>query len=408
VPSEPHAIHGLLRAWTNAGVHWMLLRDLPRATRRWIEIDLLVDDRDLGTAETILHRSGYRRQVSPGRGSHRFYLRYAAAGDVWMKLDVVTRIEFGRHQQIVTSAARDVLGRARNGFPAPADACALLLLHYLLDGSPGRLRHRSRLVEMCRGRALSALEPAWNLSPPLVERLEYAVTTDAWSEVERLRGLVVRELGGSTRRSMARHVVNRSVRWAARRLPIPGAGGGSVALLGPDGAGKSTLASSLRQTLPFRVEIRYAGAYGSDLGQARHVFGASLPARMMTLWLRFLSGSIYAARGGLVLYDRHPAEARIGAPSRRARTRLRRWLLAHAFPGPDRYLILDAPPEMLLARKAEHERAVIERNRHGYLDLAASLPRTLVLDASQPPDLVRRQASAEVWQVVRRRLASPG
>jgi thymidylate kinase len=106
----------------------------------------------------------------------------------------------------------------------------------------------------------------------------------------------------------------------------------------------------------------------------------------------------------VVVYDRHAFDA-VLAPSRSTpKARLRRWVLLHAIPGPALVLILDAPAELLFARKGEHDVATLDAQRRGYLALAGRLRRAEILDATRDPEAVRRDAVARTW----RRLAGGG
>ncbi|CAN5480712.1 hypothetical protein BH23CHL10_BH23CHL10_10810 [soil metagenome] len=409
MPIEPRAIETLFADLTASDVRWLQLRDGPdEVAIAPMEIDLLVDPKDLASAEAVIGRHDYRRQVAPGRGPHRFYVVYLAEDDTWVKLDIVTRIVFGRHQEIVTSAAHGVIERSATvggiRMPAPADAYSLLMLHHLLDGSPGRDRHRSRLASLAPIERAHDPRPGWGLSSALIDRLDAAVAARAWLDLEGLAPVLARELAGGAAHVAVRRTTNRAIRALARRVPLPGAGGGSIALLGPDGSGKSTLAGSLTATLPFHVETRYLGAYGAGLAPVGRRFGPALAGRLLALSMRWTSGWLHASRGGVTLYDRHPVEAQMAPRARGRRTRLRRWLLAHAAPHPGRYLILDAPAAVLRGRKAEHELAIVEQHRSGYLEIARRLPRAIVIDAGEPPDRVRRRATLEVWRLVRRRM----
>jgi thymidylate kinase len=61
-------------------------------------------------------------------------------------------------------------------------------------------------------------------------------------------------------------------------------------------------------------------------------------------------------------------------------------------------LLLDAPGELLYARKGEHDVALLERQREGYRALQPRFPRAFVLDASRDADRVRASATALIWR----------
>jgi thymidylate kinase len=206
-------------------------------------------------------------------------------------------------------------------------------------------------------------------------------------------------------------------RWLRLRLdpvrPVDGATGGSrararsgliVAVLGPDGSGKSTLTTTLAETFILPVRLFYAGLYPADRREFRlPVLGTV--ALLVRLWRLRLASSWHRSRGRLVLFDRYASDARLSLPAGSARrTRLRRGLLARALPRPDLMIVLDAPVDVLLGRRQEHAADVIATQRQRYAELAGSVPNGVVVDASGDAAAVRRTVTALVWAAfVRRR-----
>ena len=184
-----------------------------------------------------------------------------------------------------------------------------------------------------------------------------------------------------------------------------------VAVLGPDGAGKTTLIEGLKrelsgtfrcvQTFRFRPDI-----FGRNLpGLEPHPHAKSLrPPSLSILKVVYWCGD-YALgylikirskliRSDLVIFDRYyddilvdPIRYRYGGP---------RWLIklvSHIVPRPDVTLILDASEDQMLARKTELPREELRRQRIAYRQLAAEASNTFMLDASRPAADVVRQAS---------------
>ncbi len=99
-----------------------------------------------------------------------------------------------------------------------------------------------------------------------------------------------------------------------------------------------------------------------------------------------------------MLFDRYTYDALL--PPGKPLGRLRRWrrgLLAAACPAPNLVVILDAPGKVLFARTGEHSAAVLEQQRRGYLALQTRIPRTLVIDATETLQTVRRKVTAAIW-----------
>lgn len=177
-----------------------------------------------------------------------------------------------------------------------------------------------------------------------------------------------------------------------------------VCVLGPDGAGKSTVLDRVepRLALAFRRAIRqhlYYAAARAGTGvpvtdpHGKPPYGIVLSAiKLAYLWGRYWMGYIVYGlprkiRSTLILFDRYchdlavdPRRYRYGGPPALAR------LLGRLVPRPDLFLVLDAPPEVLRARKREVPLEEAERQRQAYLAFAASTPNAQVIDASQPID----------------------
>jgi thymidylate kinase len=61
-------------------------------------------------------------------------------------------------------------------------------------------------------------------------------------------------------------------------------------------------------------------------------------------------------------------------------------------------LFLDAPGELLYARKGERNPADLEAQRQQYLRLKTTLPQMVVVDASRGAESVRQEATDLIWK----------
>lgn len=175
----------------------------------------------------------------------------------------------------------------------------------------------------------------------------------------------------------------------------------SVALLAPDGAGKSTLSEGIQNTFYYPVRSVYMGLYQKkdDGAQELSLPGAGFLSRVLIQWRRYLSARYHQARGQLVIFDRYSYDALLPSPRELSKAKQwRRWLLAHTCPAPNLILMLDAPGEILYSRKREHSPAVLEEQRQGYLQLQERLPQMVIVDATSDPECVRRKVTALIWR----------
>jgi thymidylate kinase len=176
----------------------------------------------------------------------------------------------------------------------------------------------------------------------------------------------------------------------------------TVALLGPDGVGKSTLAAGLGPDCPLPVRTVYMGMWqGADRpGRTRRAAAVAVLVRPLRVWGRLAVAAAHVARGRLVLFDRYTYDALLPVTGSLRRLKLPYFrMLAHLAPRPDLVLVLDVPGEVAFARKGESSPEGLEAVRQGFLALAPRVGAEVV-DAAAPPEQVR----ADVLARIRRRL----
>jgi len=222
---------------------------------------------------------------------------------------------------------------------------------------------------------------------------------------------------GSSLRYWAADAVRRFHRW---RVPS----GVHVVLLGADGSGKSATAAALGDALaPAFRRVASKHLAPALLRRARGMHAMATPHSGLP---RSLAGSIAKAvywaldyglgyhakvrpalaRSTLVLFDRYLVDALIDP--RRYRYGGPRWVLQLVWslvPKPDLVILLDAPTEVLRARKQEVSLRETERQQRAYRELVETLPNGLVVDAAQPLDRVVAAAGAVVLDFLTSRTA---
>ena len=237
-----------------------------------------------------------------------------------------------------------------------------------------------------------------------------------------------------------------------RRRKTPVGGGLSVAFIGSDGSGKSTVVREVAAWLSWRLDVRTAymgtsqpsatarlwrsvsqltamadaalrrlGVPGSAGGNvtarvrrealsARHLADARDRRRRST------DGRRLVGQGWVVLYDRYPLPgalvrgrpidgARItgtaegsmepGSTGRAARAEQR--IYAGIAP-PDLTIVLRVSPEVAEARKPDHDRIVLAEKAASVAEIAAEHPGIVVIDADAPLDEVLVEVKRFIWR----------
>ena len=181
-----------------------------------------------------------------------------------------------------------------------------------------------------------------------------------------------------------------------------------MVLLGPDGAGKSSVIAGLGDGVAagFTGSVAYhlrpalkenetvAKTNCAPHGQKPRgvvVTLCKLAYLLAANWLGYMASVRPGLeRGALVLFDRYFPDGLVD-PRRYRLPRSCRWLVAllqKLVPKPDLYVVLDTPVAVLRERKQEVTLAEAERQCREYRRLAERLPNAVTVDASRPLDYV--------------------
>lgn len=211
----------------------------------------------------------------------------------------------------------------------------------------------------------------------------------------------------------------------------------TVALIGGDGAGKSSIANRVIQSSGLPMKYLYMGLstrssnhalptsrmvlylkkrmYKKGAKKAEGHIPEEIPAseleyseethgwlwntarflnRLAEAWYRELISINYQMRGNVVIYDRHfffdtaPGVINSQNQSLLLLDRLYFWLMSHWYPKPTLTIFLDAPPWLLYRRKGEATPEYLEQQRNSFLAQGKKLAHFIQVDASQPLDMV--------------------
>jgi thymidylate kinase len=216
----------------------------------------------------------------------------------------------------------------------------------------------------------------------------------------------------------------------------------TVALIGPDGAGKSTIGRKLELISPLPAKYVYMGVNleSSNLvlpttrlllevkraqgrrpdiaartrdGYQLHTRPKSIAKRLAASlkesvrfvnlsaeeWFRQIIVWYYIFRGYYVIFDRHfyfdyyAHDIANADPNRPLNSRIHGFMLDKIYPKPDFVIFLDAPSEVLFARKPEGTLDALERRRQEYVHLRELIKNWAIVDVSQPVEVVTQEVS---------------
>lgn len=208
----------------------------------------------------------------------------------------------------------------------------------------------------------------------------------------------------------------------------------SVAFVGADGAGKTTITKALLESLPLPAKYLYMGintdasnmvlpttrllerlkqpfttrkeiANGNRSAKSRGISGHLKSAGRLLINLteelyRQSLSRHYRRKGFIVLYDRHfqldfeydPSERKLHSGC----DFLHRWFLAKLYPRPDLVIFLDAPADVLYARKHEATLEWLEWRRQQFLRHGRKVRHFVRIDAAQPLAAVLSEVTEQI------------
>jgi thymidylate kinase len=201
--------------------------------------------------------------------------------------------------------------------------------------------------------------------------------------------------------------------------------GVSVVVLGPDGAGKSSVVSALPERLAPVLPSHVCWGFVPGLkslfarsGEPRqtdtpHLLeprSAPVAVLRVCYWFVFNFISRFTlrsavARARLVMYDRHFID--ILVDQRRYRYAGPHWIirmLCRLAPTPDLVILLDAPASVLQSRKQEVPFEVTVEQCAAYRNLLRKISHGKVIDAAQPFERVVNDVASAVLELLRKRL----
>lgn len=427
LPHEVSAFPAVAAALTDSGEPYCVLHGWQGLeSRPATDIDLAVSPGALRVLELALQNKGWQIiQLIPYEIGACFFIASRVCGSRrdFLCIDAIVdfrhqgRVYLGTHELLAGTLRHDVFRVA-----APDTQFAYLLVKKIIKGT-FPTHQRDLLIRLCSGLGVQGLK--------IVTRLlgvRWGTRTHEW--ISRGEWVGLQENLASLRRALRasaarRYPRNRIGYWPAELKRLFGRirdhTGLTVALLGPDGSGKTTLIESLRSG--FAAAFNHSAVFRlrPDIfrrnlpGANPHPHAApsrsacASTAKLALLLVDYVAGYWITlkprlVRNDLILFDRYYHDL-LADPTRyrlRGLARLAR-LVGRLIPGPDVFLILEAPETAILARKSELTLDALRRLRVSYRNTASRLRRAYVIDAAGDSAQVARAAEAIVCEYLHRR-----
>ena len=430
-------LHETFEALEAAAVTYSVLRGFEEleTTAGHLEVDLLVAPDHLRRLATSLAARNFVSLPGWGHAPHHFFVGYNRDTGFWLKLDVVTDLLYGKPLRVmrVDLAAICLRHRVRREpayVLAPEHEFFTLFLHCLLDKAGFRAERAERLAELhlqlCEEapQAAQVAELLKRYAGSILswQALSQAIASQDWRALLHRRKKIAhrlfrREIVKTTLRALSNRLLLRlrPLLFALRRRGV------AVALLAPDGAGKSTLAKKLTQENYIRGKLVYMGTnieastiglpttrwlhrrLKAQRGKALRPDRLLLKAcgfvnQLLEQWYRSAAAAWFLLRGRFVVFDRYFYDSWLTERAKTPWKRLRKWLFEAGCPKPDLVVLLDAPGEVLFRRKGEHSVEWLEKQRRAYHGLQEKLSNMIIVDATAGPEEVRREVIALLWR----------
>ena len=415
----------------NAGLAYCVLHGYDRFDAKLTsDVDCALDP--AVTQKALLHLLHRNRQRIGADVVRAMGLHITLAGVKAGGAPCILELDFAAGQGVEGIAfygADEVLARRRHRWfwiPAPDTEFGAYLTRTIALGRLDAARGKSLSHMFGQDPAACEVEVGRHWRGDAANAIIAAARTGAWLPVLQNQSALRTQLRAQAiRRQPSSYLKSHIAGFMSRVERLWRPPGMSAVVLGPDGAGKSSLIEALSVSATpvfnraacwgFAPPIRRLLGRGATPTNTPHAL-APRPLSQSLLragyWLALslvdrvrlrtaLAGST------LVLYDRHfidifvdPVRYRYGGP---------RWaieLVWRLLPKPDLVILLDAPAEIVQARKREVPAAVTERQLKDYRALIETMPNGRIVDAARPPDEVAVEAMRLVHAHLARRLAA--
>jgi thymidylate kinase len=427
----------LFQAFADSSVEMCVLRNYRTLPQSIVgnDIDLLIAPEHLNKALSIVASIPGTKIVGLGRRSYvlNLFIQGVAYGEAAeaLQLDLMFALSW---KGITYLDCREVLKRRKHRLqrnvqipvPSPEDEAIISFMSSYLIGGFVKERYQQKVIETFQrstefvGKTLSR-----PFGPGLAEKVVESVVRDDRPGLANLLKPLRWELAKRAFLRAPVHTFTQLIRHYACELPARYSRRylTTVALLGVDGSGKSSVIAGLEARLHHvakSVEFRHLrprllfggkGPQGVPVTepQAKRPRSRLVSIGKIFAWLaeEWLSQFVGRASVTLRISDRFYHDLlidncryRYGGPRWIAR------LIGSLMPQPDLWLLLDAPLDVVRARKQEVSEEETARQLEAYRSFVKTTKNYVIVDAAQPIDVVVADAHAAIIDTLARRCRS--
>ncbi len=393
-------------------MRWALVREPTGGLGAPISpVDLLVHPDDVESAEEALRSRAFVRIPRPEHETPKF-IRYDENSRRWLRIRVVTTIGFGPRYPLPPEEESHVFERTQvvDGVRRLDPDTTFWLTLWDRLSLVGHIDERTRetllrLYPEVDPRRTTARRFAEAFGDAAIPRKVAALLRSGnWAVLEDLGRLLHQREENlpapvttplTLRDRLRRAIRNR--RTASRRR------GFTVAVIGPEGAGKSTLVTGIARTVPLPAWTIDMGIDEGTLGRIARlpVPGFRLVLLAFAIWRRYQEGRHMVAQGRLVIFDRYVYDA--AAPTSEPLSGFawrERQIAARLLPRPDFLYVLDAPGAVMAERGRGGTAGELEDRRWFFRQMRQRLPGMVLIDATRDRETVLADAVAPIWRAI--------
>jgi len=427
----------------DSNINYALLRSLDSLYHS-DDIDLLCEPKHIPQLRTILIELGFVEIKSPGHKPHIFFILFDFESGKWIKFDIVHQINFGfPYKTYKTQLSKEFLATKlieKDIYVLSKESEFLLLtMHALLDKNCVESKYNERLLHL-----YTSSDFKHSMISTYLSQLSISLNPKLLQQPNsETREVLCRQLSIT---SNTPHKIGRFFYTYFRGLLNPKL---TIALIGPDGVGKSTVISELSNSFPLGIKSVYMGWSDHEntlklptskwlyrrynktktspiteasadnaspqkeqvMASTQKIHWKQFPGIVNEIaeqYTRYFYAKYYKFRGAFVLYDRYVYDQFIfNSTAKEEEIKPQDKILAkffkHFFPEPNLTILLAGDAELIHQRKNELPAEEIAKRIALYEKIGSTMKNFHVIDVNVELKLEIKHITQIIWQEFKNR-----